>query len=272
MAVTATIGSRTLQRIRLHIDNPAPSATITGVIRTDINGTNAVRVENGKFPNAAVSFDVFDYEYSFIADTVPITYAVYAGTAIVATVTVTPPITQHARLYLTCPLHPSLSLQLAGGVTLDQVVVTSLSERRESGTSMHRVVGRPDPIPVLRGLDYATGSMAFSCPSLDAAQDLLAVLAHAEVFMLRQSDQLSLDFYFTVNGTDLSHGDTTRVSPVTGRAEHRWTVAVEYARVARPSGNVAPTAGWTYEDLIPYGTYAALQGPFPTYGDLVVGP
>jgi hypothetical protein len=272
MAVTATIGSRTLQRIRLHIDNPAPSATITGVIRTDINGTAAVRVENGKFPNAAVSFDVFDYEYSFIADTTPITYAVYAGTAIVATVTVTPAITQAARLYLTCPLHPSLSLILAGGLTAEQTYVTTHTERRETGTSMHRVVGRPDPIPVLRGLNFASGTMEFSCPSLDAAQDLVAVLAHGEVFMLRHSDPLSLDMYFTVAGTDLTHGDTTRISTTTGRTERRWTVAVQFDRVARPSGNLAPTAGWTYEDLVPYGTYAALQGPFPTYGDLVVGP
>jgi hypothetical protein len=265
MAVTVTL-SRNLQRVRIHIDNTAPAATITQVIRSDVSGVAAVRVDAGKLPNSAASFDVYDYEYAFIADTVPVTYTVYATTGIVATATITPAITARGLSYLTVPRRPTLGFQLAGSTTFD--VVVTFDESRLSPSTVHRVVGRADPVVVLAPLAFSTGTMTIRSASLAGAQRVAQVLSNAEIFMLRQSDQVNLDFYFAVASVAMTHSDQdwTRVP----RPERRWDVAVGFTRVAAPPGVLVPAKAWTYDLLAAgYRDYLTVRGSFTTYTDVV---
>jgi hypothetical protein len=110
--------------------------------------------------------------------------------------------------------------------------------------------------------------MLMRCPSLDKAQDLIAVLSNAEIFMLRQSDQIDLDFYFVVTGLGLVHGeqDWTTVP----RDERRWDVTVNYARVDSPAGVLTPINAWTYDLLAAgYRDYLTVRGAFTSYTDLL---
>jgi len=93
------------------------------------------------------------------------------------------------------------------------------------------------------------------------------MLARGYVWMLRQSDQLNLDFYFVVIATTLTHSDTdVRTSP---RAERRWTLSVQYAQVAAPGPDITALLGWSYAVVAAsYTSYGALLGSFATYADL----
>jgi hypothetical protein len=259
--------------IGAYVEGTVATSQTGALIREDINGRYEVRTPAGTFPLAfGQQIDIDDYEASLAAGTT-VTYSTINldGTTGSSTSVAIPP-DLPGWSYLTCPLHPGLGMVLATGPYKDQVIIRTLTEQRASATSIHQVVDRPDAVPVLRELNGATGTMDLSCPSLAVAQAVLTTLEHAEVWMLRQSDQLPYEPYFVVTGTRLDHSEDSWLDPGTGRLERRWSVGVDFTTVLRPTGNISTTADWDYDAVLPYGSYVNVRGTFPNYGDLIVGP
>jgi hypothetical protein len=147
-------------------------------------------------------------------------------------------------------------------------VVIRYDAQRTSASTLHQVIGRADPIVTPRPSGLPVGAFDIVCPSLDEARNLEELLAHGYVWMLRQTDQDNLDFYFVVTDTRLTHSDEDWTQ--TPRPERRWTLAVSYAQIAQPGPDFVPIFGWTYAVVTAqYVTYADLLGTYASYVDLL---
>jgi len=271
MALTVTIADRNAQRIRLVIDNP-DAYNVTKITRTDASGVHSVRVVAGALPSTAVSQLVLDYEASMLWHAT-LRYDVYEnntirGSAVIDAASPWWDVPGRGRMYLNVPLYPSSGIALNTGADPAQSWVTDWASTREGVSTAHRIVGRSDPVVVLRPAATRTGTFTIVCPSLATAQQVTDVLAQPQVFQLRQTDQASLDLYFTVDSTALSHGeDVWRDIP---QPERRWSVAVTFTEVSWPTGVVVPINVWTYADVVAsYGDYNAVAASFASYADLL---
>lgn len=271
MALTVAVDSRTPARIRLQITNP-DGYNIEKVMRTDANGTHSVRTETGVLPSTAAALVLLDYEAPLLWHSV-VRYDVYdVGNVVRGSVVIdaSSPWWAEARglVYLNVPLYPSSGLLLNDGADPAQPVITSYSDAHAGQSTAHAVVGRADPVVVLRPGGARAGRFTLVCPSLAAAQQAAAVLAQPQVFQLRQSDQANLDVYFAVNGTALTHSEDDWTS--SPQPERRWSLEVEFVEVAWPVGVIVPVTVWTYADLLAgYGDYNAVAATFDTYADLL---
>jgi hypothetical protein len=271
MALTITVTDRNVQRIRLQIDNP-DAYNLTKITRSDSAGVRSVRVVAGALPSTDVSILVLDYEASMLWHT-RVRYDVYAGNTVRGSVLIdaaspwwgTP---GRGALYLNVPLYPSSGLTLNAGADPARAVVTQWASTRQGQSVPHRVVNRTDPVMVLRPSATRTGTFTVVCPSLALAQQIDGVLALPQVFQLRQTDQSSLDVYFTTDATNLTHSEqdwTTDPQP-----ERRWNVEVTFTEVAWPTGVLVPITVWTYADVTAgYGDYNAVAASFASYADLL---
>lgn len=275
MAVTITALDKTPTRLRLQIANPSGN-TIGSLVRVDANGTHTVRAESGVFPSTAVSLVVSDYEYPLLFGAT-ITYTAYSpASAALGTLVIDAahPLFNTGRglVHLTVPQRPASGVQLNNGVGAAGGVLVSWDDTRPTMSTVHTVIGRADPVVVLRAAASRTGNMTFVCPDLVTAQAVQRTLAQALVFALRQSDQRSLDVYFVATSVALTHADAdwTQDGPNTEQPERRWSVAVGFAEVAWPTGYVVPITVWTWNDVVAgYGDWNAVTGTFKTWANLL---
>ena len=243
------------ERVHLRLLNP-DGYTITRIMRADANGTRTVRTLTGLLPSAAAVLDVDDFEYALAGTEV--VYTAYRDTdAVAATVTMPTGVTPHVVI-LAAPLYPSDGVVLADG-SLDPAAITfaiTWDSTRTGRTTLHDILGRPDPIAVLRAAALQAGTITLICPDYATVKDLGAHLSNPRVFMLRQADVPGLDMYFVVTGLNPSNLDT---------APH-WQLLVNFAEVAWPNGGYVPVAVWTYADLASsYPDYNAVASQFVDY-------
>jgi hypothetical protein len=242
------------ERVHLRLLNP-DGYTITRIMRADVNGTRTVRTLTGLLPSTAPVFDVDDFEYALSGTVV---YTAYRNTgAAAATVTLVSGQFPHT-LILTVPLYPSDGIVLADG-SLDPKAVTfatTWDSTRNARTTVHEVIGRPDPIAVLRAAALQAGTITFVCPDYLTAEQLAEQLALPRVFMLRQADVPGLGLYFVVTTLGLTN---------TEPAPH-WQLSVQFAEVSWPNGGYLPITVWTYAQLAAtYPDYNALATAFVDY-------
>lgn len=272
MSMSVSVTAKDNQRIRLVIDNP-DAYTITSVLRSDAAGTRSVRLLDGDLPTTDTELIVLDYEYSLVmGDT--ITYTVTAtDTATDTTVTATLELAEEwanttgGLLHIAVPLNPQAAMDLAGPGA-PGAFISTWRDNAAAGTTLHQVIGRRDPLPVLRAAATRTGEFVVVCPSLQVAQALQDLLGMAQVFQLRQSDQQSLDLYFVPTDVGLEHSEANwTTSP---RPERRWSVRVAFTETGWPIGPTVPATVWTYQDLADaYDDYASVAAAFDTYVDLL---
>jgi len=268
MTATITITAVTAQRVTLQVvESDSGNGRCERIVRTDANGTHNLRVPAGTFPLSAGTHTLFDYEAAMVTgSTVKWTAYNMVGAA---SGTLTGPVWDYPhRVYLTCPTIPALGLPISIPGTGAAGVVVRYDEASRAATTLHQIVGRDDPIPVLRPSALPAGTFDVTYDTLDAALDLRDTLARGYVWMLRQSDQANLDMYFVVVSTTLTHSDQeVRQSP---RPERRWSLAVEFAQVAAPGPDITLLPGWTYAVVAAsYSSYGALLPTFDTYADLL---
>ena len=260
MAATLSIATVTLDRVHLVLSNP-DGANVGKVMRADINGTHTVRTQPGQLPGTAVSLDLFDYEYA-LAGGHTVTYTAYAtNNAVLATVGFTTQ-TPGNVLYIACPLYPSNGVVLAPGDTLAGVsFAVSWSTTRASLSSLHTVIGRSDPVPVLHPAATRAGDMTLICPDHATCELIESQLSLAQVFQLRKSDVAGLDAYLVVTALGASSIEGSK----------RWQLVVGLAQVAWPVGSFVPTSVWTYADLLAagYGDYNGVAASFESYATLL---
>lgn len=263
--------SKTPVRLMLAIDNTA-GANIGSIVRTDPTGTHSVRVESGQLPTTSASILIRDYEYP-LTYKATITYTVYSVTGVALgslTIDAGHPLynTQRGLLHLTLPLRPESGLQLNNGDGFSGSFISRWDDGRESRHTVHEVVGREDPVVVLQKAASRTGSMDINCPDLQTAQLLEMALAQPVVFQLRQSDQWTLAVYFVPTSTSLTHSEDDWTHD--DNPERRWTVTVQLAEVAWPTGYVVPITVWVWNDVIAaYSDWNAVMASFETWADLL---
>lgn len=223
-----------------------PDSPVT-ITRTDAAGRTGVRMRAGQVPALGV-LDVTDYEPALAG---LVTYEVLGATASVD-------LTEAASTWLTVPLVVERSQQVALGVVV--------ASQRDSQTTVHQVIGRPDPVAVLRPLTTRRGTLTVWCPDYVAAQSIADLYALGEVVQLRQPDYPGLDMYHVAETLG-----TVVEAPMTN--PRRWTVTLGFVEVARPAGPRRGTAGWTYATVAAtYASYVDVLAAWPTYDDLTLGP
>lgn len=270
MSAVITLLSRTPEKATLRLVEGSTGKRTASLVRTDANGVHEVRTTTGRFPLAAgATVTVDDWEAASYPGQQIRWDAYDTGGAAAGSYSLVTPQDYPGWAALVCPVHPDLGWELAASASAAEVIVTSHSESRDSATTFHKVIGRSDPLPVLRSLATPTGRFELSSPSLNQAQKIVRSLAMPEVFLLKQSDQKFLDLYFVATGVDLSHGDEIGIDPNTGWTERRWVVTVQFQEVARPAGDVFASAA-TYDGLAEHNTYASVRASSNTYQDLQI--
>lgn len=262
MAFTVQFGTVTPARAHLRLDNP-DGFTVGSVTRRDVSGTRTVRTPLGQLPSAAASIDVYDFEY---APAYPgtVSYTVYSSTGAVlgaAAYTFTTQL-QHV-VWITCPLYPSNSFAVSSGdLGAATSFVTTWDSTRAGRSTPHQVLGRSDPIVVLRPSETRRGTMSMVCPDRLAAKQVENQLSLPQVWQLRQSDVPGLDLYFAVESVQIRNIETSSAP--------RWDVVVGFVEVNWPPGPFTPSNVWTYADVLAgYGDYNSVAATFATYATLL---
>ncbi|AYN57561.1 minor tail protein [Arthrobacter phage Corgi] len=157
--------------------------------------------------------------------------------------------------WLFTPIIPGYSRQLR--------TVRGIGADLENLSTVHAgLLGRTDPIVVMRPVGLRAGTMTIWAGTYAAALDIVSPLKQATPMMLRQPDHAGLDMYFAPLGAALVHEDQEGAGTT-------WGVQVRYQEIKRPEGDIAGALGWTYADLeaaVP--RYSDLPRTFATYADM----
>lgn len=238
----------------------APFAALT-ITRTDANGVGPVRMLPDQGPAAGV-LTVRDYEPALTGPTrydvrdqlgVTTTAATAAGD-----LTVTAPV-------LHVPTLPALR------VMLTPPGLVGYQAERDNAAALHDVIGRADPIVTIGPLGLRAGTLRVITTTHTDARALEALAARGEILMLRQSDHAGLDGYLMVRSTRVQP-DQLVASPA-GVTGWTWSVDLAFVEVARPSGPLLGSTGWTFGAVAAtFATLADILPAYPTLDTLTVGP
>lgn len=222
--------------------------------RTDANGTSAVRLQDGQDLVGGVLLAT-DYEAALsgpITYTATLTPSEFAST----TTALNMDIGLGRSLYImSVPVYPMYTEWV--------VLVTGWDMNRETTSTIHNVINRPDPIATLGRLRLRRGTLEITVGDYSDATRLASLYDRGEVVLLRQTHLLGADLYHVLSGqVSITPGDL-----------RTWNVSVDYTEVSRPTAPLAGGSGWTYERSAEFNTtYLASSLEFATYADLFIGP
>lgn len=236
--------------IQAQPDNGALQLTITAteqidrVTRTDANGVAEVRTLPGIFPKAAGGAALVLTDYEAASGAVSYT----AGTA-TKTITWALP-----GPWLFVPVMPNYSVQLK--------TLLDYSAGGQSLGSVHELLGREDPVAILRGMGSRRGSLRLYCGTFAEAQQVVGALRRGQVLMLRQPEHQGMDMYFTATSYGLPILETRGAASVFG-------VDLGYIQLARPAGDLSGSLGWTFAALASaWPSFATLPAKYATFQDV----
>lgn len=198
----------------------------TSITRTDVNGTNVVVREGpgGQDTTGASGSGVMtvtDYESAVQG---VVSYTVTDGNGVTASTTVTPPAA--AGVWLTLPAQSNPATP-TDPPFVSVAMVTEYDESGESNGTVHKIIGRADPIANPGPLAYRSGSMTLWCATYADARAVRSLLSAGAVAQLRQADYPGMDCYFVPT--------RVRAFPFEPTAPtQRWGVVVEYQEVVSP--------------------------------------
>lgn len=229
----------------------APAGAVT-VARVDPNGTNLVRLLAGQVPIGG-AMTVTDYEPA-LTGTVRYDVTDSAG-AVVSSSTSLAGLVDRPYLHVAVLPQQRYALQS----------VTGYTGSRETGSTEHKIIDRPDPLYTTGRLRFRKGTLRAYAAVYATAAAIESVCASGEVIQFRQPDHPGLDFYF--------NADACQVEPdqLTGGG-WRWQVTVDYAAVGTPLAPLQGSVGWNFDTLAQFGTFAQAKAAFPTFAAMVVGP
>lgn len=210
-----------------------PWGQVTGITRTDANGSTPLRVPAGTFPRST-PLQLVDWEAALGS---PVRY-----TADGVSATVTLPA---GNPWFVAPLRPAMSLQVEA--------VTSYSAARAALGTIHQVVDRPDPLVALGRLGTRAGNLTAWVPDHAAGDALADLIDRAGVVFYRQSENPGMDMYFVSTGMQLTPADPDG-----------WQLSVSYQEISRPVSPV-DTARWTFGDVSH--SFASFRNVSTNYAD-----
>lgn len=251
---TITIGSTSfltppIERVTFSLLPVGYTPDAFTLTRTDANGTRPVRLlERQEIMSGALV--VVDYE---AAMTGPITYQLTtSGTTLPAASTTL----DGSEGYRLAPaVFPQFATTLA--------LVTGYDAERSSGSIVHHVIGRADPVVRLAPLRLRAGTLTVWCEDYPAATAVHDVYRRGEVVLLRQPDH---------SGFDLYHVATHAREGVYIDSLGRWMVEVTFVEQKWPRGPLLGTTGWTWDDLLAVcATWDDVARLFPTWNAAQIG-
>lgn len=210
------------------------------------------------------------YEYSYDVGTNPISFRSVAGADLIVPdyEAASGPVTYTAgndtesvtwdlgSPWLFVPVMPAYSVELK-----------SLLEYSAGGSSLgsvHELLGREDPVAVLRGMSTRTGTLRVYCGTFAEAVTVVEACKRGEVLMLRQPEHEGMDMYFTATSYSIPTLDARGSGSVFG-------VDIGYIQLARPTGDLSGSLGWTFASLAAaYPTFAALAKAYATFQDVLL--
>jgi hypothetical protein len=225
------------------------TAAVSRVLRNDANGIAEVRTLSGQLPTGASgTLLLTDYEAAAGLST----YTVIdsgSGASGTATLLLDKP-------WFMVPVLPNYAEQAE--------TVTGYDSARASQSTVHTVIGRPDPLVTFGPLGTRTGTLEVFCDSLQAARDLETVFTRGEVVMLKQNVS-GMDMYF--------YGSATGIAPYSVQGEDltRYALKVSYTEIKRPLAPLAGALGWTFDALTSaYASFDVIAAKFASFDDLTI--
>jgi hypothetical protein len=226
--------------------------TVTSIVRADRNGTRPVRGRVALLPRAA-PFDVFDFEAGIAG---PLNYRITTSTGTVVETWATFDLPGAPA-----PL-PIFTLPSVPEYCVTAEMVTGITAPRESSTTLHEIIGRPDPVAALGGLRSRRGRLSVWCADYASARELESLLERGQVVHYRQGEHSGLDMYFLVKALE----------PVYGEDSEEWIMNIDYAQVSAPAGDVLTDPTWTFAALAAAGgTFANVAAEYDNFSQLTVG-
>lgn len=238
---------------------------------TVFKGASALANERTTFHGSYADTDVYDYSWDGTADASESVRKVLASpllltdyeaasgavTYYAATATDTSTAATSWALagpWLFVPVMPNYSAQL-------QTVLDYSASANSLGT-IHELLGRTDPVAVMRGMGSRAGSLSLWCKSFSDAATVVEAVKRGQVLMLRQPEHAGMDMYFAATGYNIKPLTTEGAATV-------WAVDVGYRQVARPLAALAGSLGWTFAALAAaYPTFATLPGKYTSFQTL----
>jgi hypothetical protein len=227
------------------------TGSVIRIERADANGTTDVRTLPGVLPwtYAAADLIIDDYEPAQGA----VTYT--------ALVTSSPAPTVSASLsfdlgapWLFVPLQPAYSAKLK--------TITNYSASRESRSSVHNLINRPDPVVISRNMAMRKGQLEAYAGDFQGVAQILDACDRGEILMLRQPEHAGMDMYFTAEKTSVSIGQINGAGTL-------WLVGIDYVETARPLGSIAGALGWTFAGLAASAPdFATMPRRYATFEDM----
>lgn len=196
----------------------------TTITRTDSNGTSVVVREAPGGQDTAgtagsATMTVTDYEGALIPGSVSYTVTDGAGATAVAAATV--PATPGAWLTLPATSNPATPTPPR---FVQVTTVTAYTAAAATNGSLHRIIGRADPIVNPGPLLLRTGTLDVYCATFADAQAVRALLANGDVAQLRQPTFPGVDMYLAATNVALN---PSAAQPV-------WVATVTYQEVLAP--------------------------------------
>ena len=199
----------------------------TTITRTDTNGTATVRLspaQDAAGTSGSATMTVTDYEAAL---TGVVSYTVTDGDGGTATATSTA--TAGAGVWLTLPANSNPGAPTAPPF-VQPTMITGYDKSAESNGSLHKIIGRADPIANPGPLTLGDGTVELWCPDYAAAAAVRALLADGDVAQLRQASFPGLDMYLTATAVTVT---PTTVGAMTSGAQS-WTATVTFDEVRAP--------------------------------------
>lgn len=227
------------------------SADVT-ITRSDANGTGPVRLRTGQAPIGGL-LTLTDYEPALVG---LVRYDVVDGAGAITTASTT-----LSGLVTTPRIVGVQEPQL----TVSPELVTGYDSTRESGSAVLRVLGRADPVVLQNPTRTREGRLEVWCREYDDAREVESVLADSRILLLRQPTHPGMDMYFLAQSVG--------VTPLRHTSEGwRWQATCRYVEVRNPNLPLLGGAGWTFDDVAAYASFAAVRASFATFNELAVGP
>lgn len=105
-------------------------------------------------------------------------------------------------------------------------MVLTTSETSDTNGSIHKIVGRADPLVNAGPLAYRNGTMDVFCQDYDEADAIRSLLANGDVALLRQGDFPGMDLYFVTTSLTVRSQQPT--------PSQRWVASITFQEVVAP--------------------------------------
>lgn len=225
-----------------------PTADVTRVRRTDVNGTADVRTMTGLLPHTAPAELVLD-DYEAGHGLARYTVTTTAGTVTGSIVHTLP------TPWLGTPENPQFSVAINSFQDYGAAMQTL--------STVHEPEGRDaPPIVIVRGASTRRGSLRVEGGTYAQALKILRMFQRGQTMLLRQSEHAGMDMYFIPMNAEI-------VTHLAARAASIFDVTLSYLEVGRPAGALSGALGWTWAQLeTDFATWGDVEAAYASWGDL----